>query len=146
MIEEDRMGQEVLQSFKSFLSGISNVEGVDSIPAGKDEQNHTPIHVDFDKVMGLLKGIHLIVLLVVGVHYEEPINESYEEPEPDLEEEYGEDPFADEDLDMEVLTNLLQSYTNQPTVDGPVQNIMLSMGKSLPPMNEDDLDCYCLLL
>lgn len=74
------------------------------------------------------------------------MDESYEEPEPDYEQECGDDPFEDEDLDIEVLTNLLQSYTNQPTVDGPVQNIMLSMGKGLPPINEDDLDCYCLLL
>lgn len=42
----------------------------------------------------------------------------------------------DDDMDLDVLTNLLQSYTSQPSMDGPVQNILTSMGMAIPPSKE----------
>ena len=41
-----------------------------------------------------------------------------------------------DDMDLDVLTNLLQSYTSQPSMDGPVQNILTSMGMAIPPSKE----------
>ena len=39
--------------------------------------------------------------------------------------------FEDEEMDMEILSNLIQSYLNQPTSDGPMQSVMTSMGYNL---------------
>ena len=43
---------------------------------------------------------------------------------------------SNDDMDLDVLTNLLQSYTSQPSMDGPVQNILTSMGMAIPPSKE----------
>ena len=39
--------------------------------------------------------------------------------------------LEDEEMDMEILSNLIQSYLNQPTSDGPMQSVMTSMGFNL---------------
>ncbi len=43
---------------------------------------------------------------------------------------------SNDDMDLDVLRNLLQSYTSQPSMDGPVQNILTSMGMAIPPSKE----------
>lgn len=50
------MGDKVLSSFKSFISSVSNVEGIDSIPKKDGKTEAMPVYVDFDKVVDLLKG------------------------------------------------------------------------------------------
>ena len=50
--------------------------------------------------------------------------------------EFNESSESNDDMDLDVLTNLLQSYTSQPSMDGPVQNILTSMGMAIPPSKE----------
>lgn len=50
--------------------------------------------------------------------------------------ESNESSDSNDDMDLDVLTNLLQSYTSQPSMDGPVQNILTSMGMAIPPSKE----------
>ena len=107
--EKAMSGEELLDSFKSFLNAISNVEGVDSM----GEQQSEEICVDFDKVCQVLKGI----------------GES-DKSESSSEEEAM--PMEPSVVDEEVLTNLMESYSLQETTDGPVSSILTSMGHQLP--------------
>jgi hypothetical protein len=47
--------------------------------------------------------------------------------------ELEENLFDDEEMDFNVFENLVKSYSIQPTPDGPVNNIMTSMGLSVLP-------------
>ena len=73
LIDEDLdgtdLGNKVLDSFKSFLSAISNVEGIDSIVSKKEERGEeeeeyqydssvpAQMNVNFDLVYDILNGI-----------------------------------------------------------------------------------------
>ena len=50
-----------------------------------------------------------------------------EEPDPD-----------EDDVDFDALSNLLKSYSLQPTEEGPLNSIMTSMGVRLPPMGNSE--------
>ena len=55
-----------------------------------------------------------------------------EEPDPD-------EVLPDEDdVDFVALSNLLKSYSLQPTEEGPLNSIMTSMGVRLPPMGNSE--------
>lgn len=56
IIQEENAGKDMVQSVKSFVSGVSNIEGIDAIPQEGGEKPIVPVHVDFDMVMELLKG------------------------------------------------------------------------------------------
>ena len=57
-IIEEEAGDAMVQSMKSFMQGVSSVEGVDAIPREGPGKHVIPVNVDFDAVMGLLKGRH----------------------------------------------------------------------------------------
>ena len=60
-LDGSEIGTQVLDSFKSFLSAVSNVEGIDSVVAPHDnelEQNGSRgMNVDFDHVYDILNGM-----------------------------------------------------------------------------------------
>ena len=41
--------------------------------------------------------------------------------------------YPEGDGDFDALSNLLKSYSLEPTADGPVSSMMTSMGMHLPP-------------
>lgn len=130
-IIEEETGDRVLQSMKSFMQGVSNVEGVDALPCEGPGKTVMPVNVDFDAVMDLLKGRSGGLGLEIGVDVEmesPPPRDPYVQPSVEM----GEEVFEEEDLELDVLSNLLQSYLNQPSVEGPVQSMMASMGVQLP--------------
>ena len=124
--EAKRTGEaEMLDSFKSFLNAISNVEGVDCVGTegshdgrqeakekaeaegeAKGESEGEDVSLDFEKLCRVLKG-------------QEPSEPS--EPSERMEEE--------EEEDEEMLSNLLASLGLQEGGEGPMGSILASLGK-----------------
>ena len=105
-------GEEMLDSFKSFLNAISNVEGVDCMGTEQqmeeNEEEEEDISLDFEKLCNVLKGEEL----------KEP-SESNELHNPSESNEDEED----------VLSNLLASLDLQEGGEGPMVSILASMGQ-----------------
>lgn len=55
---------DILESFKSFLSSTSNLEGIDSIVGGS---NASGLHIDFDSVCNILQGGRWILLMTCRI-------------------------------------------------------------------------------
>ena len=57
-MDGSEIGTQVLDSFKSFLSAVSNVEGIDSPTENEMEPNGSRgMNVNFDNVCDILNGI-----------------------------------------------------------------------------------------
>ena len=133
--EAKRTGEaEMLDSFKSFLNAISNVEGVDCVGTegshdghqeeekekaeaegeskgeAKGESEGEDVSLDFEKLCRVLKG-------------QEP-SEPAEPAEPSEPSERME-----EEEDEEMLSNLLASLGLQEGGEGPMGSILASLGK-----------------
>lgn len=59
-LDGSEIGTQVLDSFKSFLSAVSNVEGIDSVGGTADKRGEldtsTNLNVNFDRVYDILNG------------------------------------------------------------------------------------------
>ena len=60
-MDGSEIGTQVLDSFKSFLSAVSNVEGIDSVVSPTENEREPNgsrgMNVNFDNVYDILNGI-----------------------------------------------------------------------------------------
>lgn len=124
--EAKRTGEaEMLDSFKSFLNAISNVEGVDCVGTegshdghqeeekaeAKGESEGEDVSLDFEKLCRVLKG-------------QEPA-----EPAEPAEPSEPSERMEEEEEEEEMLSNLLASLGLQEGGEGPMGSILASLGK-----------------
>ncbi|KNB42406.1 hypothetical protein JH06_4792 [Blastocystis sp. subtype 4] len=119
-MDGSEIGTQVLDSFKSFLSAVSNVEGIDSVVSPTENEmepnGSRGMNVNFDNVCDILNGYDFV-----------------EEEESTVEGDKNNSDNSSESEQTEVVNNLLTSLSLQEGVDGPVNSILTSLGIHFPP-------------
>uniref|UniRef100_A0A2K5XRK8 Ecdysoneless cell cycle regulator n=1 Tax=Mandrillus leucophaeus TaxID=9568 RepID=A0A2K5XRK8_MANLE len=107
---------QVSESMKAFISKVSTHKGAE-LPR---EPSEAPITFDADSFLNYFDKIL------------EPVSQTTDNNSDQEDSDTGESVMAPVDVDLNLVSNILESYSSQAGLAGPASNLLQSMGVQLP--------------